>query len=106
VKYVVPTSNIIGWKQLRITRPQNSLSVSWWTRPAGGNLLLDIGPAADSRIPAIMRERLLKMGQWRKVNGEVIYSTRPWRQTGEGGVRYTMRDDSVYAITGAGRGVS
>ncbi len=46
------------------------------------------------------------MGQWRKVNGEVIYSTRPWRQTGEGGVRYTMRDDSVYAITGAGRGVS
>ena len=47
-----------------------------------------------------MQERLLKLGQWRKGNGGVIYSTHPWRQTGEGGVRYTMRDGSVYTITG------
>ena len=39
----------------------------------GGNLLLDIGPTADGRIPVIMQERLLQIGAWLKVNGEAIY---------------------------------
>ena len=36
----------------------------------GGNFLLDIGPTADGRIPVIMQERLIEMGQWLTVNGE------------------------------------
>ena len=30
----------------------------------GGNLLLNIGPRADGRIPEVMQERLKEMGDW------------------------------------------
>lgn len=46
------------------------------TVSAGGNLLLDIGPAADGTIPVIMQQRLLEMGKWLKTNGDAIYDTR------------------------------
>ncbi len=46
------------------------------TVAAGGNLLLDIGPAADGTIPVIMQQRLLDIGNWLNVNGEAIYGTR------------------------------
>ena len=46
------------------------------TVAAGGNLLLDIGPAADGTIPVIMQQRLMEMGNWLKNNGEAIYGTR------------------------------
>ena len=65
----------------------------------GGNLLLNIGPTADGRIPAIMQQRLLGLGEWLIANGEAIYASRPWKIMSEGdSIRYTTRDGAVYAI--------
>src|SRR5689334_15058186 len=45
----------------------------------GGNFLLDIGPDEHGKIPPIMQERLLEIGDWMKMNGEAIYNTRRWK---------------------------
>ncbi len=65
----------------------------------GGNLLLDIGPTADGRIPVIMEDRLLEMGAWLEVNGEAIYGTEPGEHaSAKEQLRFTQKDKAVYAI--------
>jgi alpha-L-fucosidase len=45
----------------------------------GGNLLLNVGPTADGRIPVVMQDRLAYLGNWLRHNGEAIYGTRTFR---------------------------
>jgi len=68
----------------------------------GGNLLLNIGPSADGLIPVIMQQRLMDIGNWLKINGEAIYSTKTWKnrppESKNQTVFYTQKGNDLYAI--------
>jgi alpha-L-fucosidase len=68
---------------------------------SGGNLLLDIGPTADGRIPVIMQQRLLDIGDWLKVNDEAIYGTQVWTKKPAKpfpGIFFTVKGQNLYVI--------
>ena len=62
----------------------------------GGNVLLNVGPDREGIIPADSADRLRKIGEWFKVNGESIYGSKagpfvwlPWGTA-------TRKDGNLY----------
>ena len=89
--------------------PEDYLSVEELVRSfvdivsKNGNLLLDIGPMADGTIPELQKDRLLGLGEWLTVNGDAIFGSHPWltfagKASKDISVRYTQKDDSLYAV--------
>ena len=76
------------------------------TVSCGGNLLMNVGPTKDGKIIPLFEERLRQLGQWLRVNGESIYSSKPWSHQNDTMTRniwYTMKKavdntTTVYAI--------
>jgi alpha-L-fucosidase len=70
----------------------------------GGNLLLNVGPrGVDAQIPDEQLTRLDWLAEWVTPNAGAIAATRPWVTPGTTTpdgypVRYTARDDTVYAF--------
>jgi alpha-L-fucosidase len=70
------------------------------TRAKGGNLLLNVGPKPDGELPIEQEERLREIALWMFVNGEAIYSVRPWVITNEQDIWFTKKKDenALYAV--------
>ncbi|KAJ8877880.1 hypothetical protein PR048_022339 [Dryococelus australis] len=69
------------------------------TVSCNGNYLLNVGPSKEGVISPIQEERLRQLGQWLSINGEAIYSTRPWTHQKDSrisGVWYTKSKDELY----------
>jgi alpha-L-fucosidase len=70
----------------------------------GGNLLLNVGPrGVDAQIPDEQLTRLGWLGRWIGPHQDAVTATRPWvtpgTMTSDGRpLRYTARDDTVYAF--------
>jgi alpha-L-fucosidase len=70
----------------------------------GGNLLLDVGPAADGSIPELQAAPLRAAGAWVRAHADVLDGSQPWREWGDTGVRYTVTGANVNAIDVGGAG--
>jgi len=67
----------------------------------GGNYLLNVGPTAEGIIPQPSVDRLEEIGEWMKINSEVIYNTRTFPFFKEGDdVRLVSGKDgqTIYAV--------
>lgn len=66
------------------------------TAGGNGNLLLNVGPMPDGRIEARQATRLREIGDWIKLNGEAIYSTKggPYEPTSN--YATTRKGNNIY----------
>ncbi|XP_043242495.1 alpha-L-fucosidase-like [Amphibalanus amphitrite] len=81
---------------------ENTLYQVISTVSCGGNVLINVGPTKDGIIMPIFEERLTQLGEWLGLNGEAIYSSKPWtvqHDPTNSDVWYTQRGGYVYGIS-------
>jgi len=61
----------------------------------GGGLTINVGPAADGKIPLLQQERIEKLGEWIRINQEAIYGSKKWVRPGEEKEVVLERADSL-----------
>jgi alpha-L-fucosidase len=66
------------------------------TASFGSNLLLNVGPTPEGQIQASQVQRLAKVGEWLKVNGESLYATRAGQIPSTAEAVSTSRGDTHY----------
>ena len=64
----------------------------------GGNYLLNVGPTAQGKIPEPSVERLGRIGEWMKANGEAVYGTGPSPFAELAWGRATTKDRNIYLM--------
>lgn len=64
----------------------------------GGNLALNVGPQPDGCLPRQALRSIQDLGEWLKMYGDAIYSTRPCAPYRAGNFAFTRKDSKVYAF--------
>jgi alpha-L-fucosidase len=77
---------------------QQILSLLAQCASRNGNLLLNVGPDADGRIPLPAVERLRAVGQWMRTNGKAIYGATSTPLTTHGIGMSTRVGNKLYLL--------
>ena len=70
------------------------------TRAKGGNLLLNVGPKPNGKLPDEQKENLREMAAWNFINSEAIHQSRSWILPNEGNTWFTWKTEekTLYAF--------
>ena len=97
----ITLSNDWGWvPNAPYKSPEKIISILAEIVAKGGCLALGVGPTADGIIEQPVVDRLHKIGEWMRANGEAIYSTRTTPVYNDGKTWFTANKDgeTLYAI--------
>ena len=97
----ITLSNDWGWvPNAPYKSPEKVVSILAEIVAKGGCLALGVGPTADGIIEQPVVDRLHKIGEWMRTNGEAIYSTRTTPVYNDGKTWFTANKDgeTLYAI--------
>lgn len=97
----ITLSNDWGWvPNAPYKSPEKVISILAEIVAKGGCLALGVGPTADGIIEQPVVDRLHKIGEWMRANGEAIYSTRTTPVYNDGKTWFTANKDgeTLYAI--------
>lgn len=97
----ITLSNDWGWTpNAPYKSPEKVIAMLTEITAKGGCLLLGVGPTPDGIIEQPVTERLHKVGEWLRRNGEAIYNTRTTPIYHDGKTWFTANKDgkTLYAI--------